>query len=400
MWSTGGGETVVAEERLDPDKLGFAFRFAGAFVGSTVVAGKDIAGFSVGSGKKAANLFGASAATVWRICRRASPAGKKTVDGLVESAPRAAPVQTAVVAPIAIKAEEPSQPRTLEGIPMTEKRKPEHTEPVPEVPAALPAKADTEPIKAKRLRPKLSHVKKPTYSDVTSEEIKAARFTGAAQKVLFRRALSDLAHEDVATRAHAAEAIGGIRNELSLRTLAAHLFDEPSAQVRKECVSALAALEIKEGLPVVEHALNDSSASVRLAAVRGVYRLAGVESASILTRMFSDKNAEVRRMAVICIGWLGQENLATELVPLMADEAARVRRAAAEAMGSLGNRGVVSALIERLSDVDDSVRRKVYEAVERITGKRISEGYPENEKERERLMARWRHWWRDQAARR
>lgn len=39
MWSTGGGETVVAEERLDPDKLGFAFRFAGAFVGSTASGG-------------------------------------------------------------------------------------------------------------------------------------------------------------------------------------------------------------------------------------------------------------------------------------------------------------------------------------------------------------------------
>jgi len=473
VWITCGDEAMLAEDELASGKLRFVFRFAGAFVGSTVVTGKQVVGFGVGCGKKSVNFCETGAATVGGILRRVVPTKERIGDRLGEGAPSMEPVQEGEAMPIAIEAEQPAQPvasvqdapveepaqpvvlvpveeipveepaqpvapveevpveepaqpvAPVEEVPVEERAQPvapveevpveEPAQPVapveevpvqelpdPQVPDVLeptPVKADPEPIKPNGSEPQVSHAKEPIYSDVTPEEINAARFTGAAQKLLFTRALSDLAHEDVIRRTHAAKAIGRIRNELSVRMLAAHIVGEPSAQVRKECVNALVALDMKEGLPGVEHALNDNDKGVRLAAIMGVYRMAGVTGASTLLGMLHDENAEVRRVVACCIGWTGQEHRAVELVPLLSDEAVQVRRAAVEAMGSLGDRRVVSALIKCLNDTDDSVRRKASEAVEQITGKRMSERYPENDEGRERLLARWRHWWNGQAAR-
>jgi hypothetical protein len=349
---------MVAGDQLVLGKLGLVLKFAGVLVGSAVLTGKEIVGFGAECGKKAVNFCGASAAAVGKIWRRAVPTKKRIADGLAEGGRGGiAPVQNARV-----------------------ENSPERT-------------------KAKRSKPQVSRAGNPNYREVTSEDIEAGAFTGAVQKVLLKRALSDLEHEDVGTRTQAAKSIGDIRNELSVRVLAAHAFREEAAQVRKECINALRTLDMEEALPVVERALNDSCASVRAAAVRGIYRLGGVESTSTLTRMLPDESAEVRRMAATCLGWLGQEHLAAELVPLFTDEAAPVRQAAVEAVGNLGSRQVVFTLIECLNDSDESVRKKVLGAIEGITGKKLSDGYPEDEEGRQRLIARWRHWWNEEVRR-
>jgi hypothetical protein len=349
---------MIREEQLVLAKLRLVVKFAGALAGGAVLTGKEVAGFGAECGKKAVNLYEAGAAAVGGIWRRAVPTKRRIADGLAEGGPGGiAPGQKA------------------------------------------PVENPPEPIKAKGPRPRVSRAENPTYRDVTSEEIEAGAFTGAVQRVLFKRALSDLAHEDVVTRTRGAKAIGGIRNELCVRALAAHTFREEAAQVRKECINALRTLDMKEAVPVVEHALNDSSPSVRAAAVRGMYRLGGVESTSALTRMLSDENAEVRRMVATCLGWLGQEHLAVELVPLFTDEAAPVRQAAVEAVGNLGSRQVVFTLIECLNDSEESVRKKVLGVLEGITGKKLSDGYSEDEEGRQRLIARWRHWWNEESRR-
>ena len=146
----------------------------------------------------------------------------------------------------------------------------------------------------------------PAHSaEVTAEDVQAADFKNGVERVLFSKALSDFASQDVTTRVDAAAAIADIRHELSPRLLIFHMADEPSARVRQECIKALSALESKEGLITIEQALADEAASVRLAAVWGLYRLAGKESIPALTRMLSDKDESVRRRAVTCIGWLG-----------------------------------------------------------------------------------------------
>jgi len=231
---------------------------------------------------------------------------------------------------------------------------------------------------------------------VTDEEAQAAVFPSATDKIIFMRALSDIASEHVAARADAARAMAGISHELSVRVLVAQMAREPSPQVRQECIKALTTLGKEEGLPVIEYALTDESASVRLVAVRGLYHLAGAESAPALTRMFSDENEGVRRRAANCVGWLGQKELAVELLPLLTDSSVSIRRAAAEAMGNLRSRQVVSTLIERLNDPEKSVRKAVLGAIETITGKKMKEPFPPNEKSLQRLTARWRQWWKEE----
>jgi HEAT repeat protein len=239
-------------------------------------------------------------------------------------------------------------------------------------------------------------VEMPAPAAVTDEEAQAAVFANAADKIIFMRAFSDIASQDATVRVDAAKTMAGVRHELSVKVLAAQMACESSAQVRQECIKALAALDMTEALPAVEHALMDEAGSVRLAAVWGLYHLAGAESIPALIRMFADEDEEVRRRAATCIGWLGKEELAVKLLPLLDDNSVSVRRAAAEAMGRLRSRQVVSPLIERLKDPVESVRRVVLAAIETITAKKMSRSFPKNQEEFEHLIVRWQEWWKEE----
>ncbi len=227
-------------------------------------------------------------------------------------------------------------------------------------------------------------------------EVSADEFTGAAEALIFARARKDMASRDETARTRASRVLGAIRHRLSVKTLSAHLARDPSAEVRKECVNALMALAMKEGLPAVENALSDRSPIVRLAAVRGTYRLGGAEGAASLIRMLSDKHEDVRRRAVACIGWLGEEHLAVKLVPLLNDKSVFVRRTALDALGNLKSLSVVSRIIDLLVDPDESVRKKAFAVLESITGKQMADAFPEDEHGHQLLLARWRAWKEEQ----
>ena len=231
---------------------------------------------------------------------------------------------------------------------------------------------------------------------VTQEQVHAAVFSDATEKIIFARALSDAASHDAAARADAARVMAGVHHDLSVKALVAQMAREPSAQVRQECIKALTALKTKEALAAVDRALSDRAASVRLAAVWGLYHLNGAKSTTALVQMLSDEDEDIRRRVATCIGWLGQEELAVELLPLLADSSVLVRRAAVEAMSSLRCRQVVSALIERLNDPEESIRKAVLGAIQTITGKKMSGPSPKSKKSFERLVARWREWWKEE----
>ncbi len=231
---------------------------------------------------------------------------------------------------------------------------------------------------------------------LTDEQVQTAVFSNETDKIIFSRALVDISSKDAMVRMDAAKTMAGVRHDLSVKALSIQVVSDTSARVRQECIKALTALEMKEGLPAVKRALDDREAPVRLAAVWGLYRLAGPESAATLAGMFSDKDEEIRRRAVTCIGWTGQEKLAAQILPLLSDKSASVRRAAAEAIGNLRSRQMVSTLIERLNDPDESVRKTVLIAIETITGKKLSKSFPKNKKEYERLVARWDERWKEE----
>jgi hypothetical protein len=214
------------------------------------------------------------------------------------------------------------------------------------------------------------------FAAVTDEEIRAAVFTNPTDKIIFMRALTDIASDDAAVRIDAAKMMAGIRHELSVKVLTVRMAYESSAQVRQECIKALVAMGMTGGvLPAVEHALTDQAGSVRLAAVWALYHLAGAESAQRLIRMFADDDEEVRRRSATCVGWLGKKEFAVELLPVLDDSSISVR-----------------FLIERLNDPVESIRRMVLSAIETITGKKMSRSFPKKEEEFKRLIMRWRQW--------
>ena len=240
----------------------------------------------------------------------------------------------------------------------------------------------------------VSKVEVPVLPAVTEEQVQTAVFSNATDKVIFTRALSDIASQDVEVRTNAVKMIGSIRHKLSIKALVTQLVRETSPKVRQECVKALTRQEVNEGLRAVKRALTDQAASVRLAAVWGLYRLAGAESASYLVRMLSDEDEEIQRRSATCIGWLRQEELAVELLPLLSNRSACVRRAAIEAMGKLRSRRVISALIEHLNDPEKSIRKVILDTLKKITGKKMSGPVPRDEKALQCFIARWREWWK------
>ena len=231
--------------------------------------------------------------------------------------------------------------------------------------------------------------------DVTDEQIQAAVFSKATDKILFAKAVSDMENQDVVVRLDAVKRIADIGHELSIKILSTQMVSEQSPQVRQECIKALTTLGSKEGLPAIENALADESGLVRLAAVWGLYRLAGKQSGTALASMLSDEDEGVRRRAATCIGWLGQGKFAADLTILLDDDSVSVRQSAAEALGNLGNERVVLSLVEHLKDPDKTTRKTVLSAIETITGKKMGKSLPINEEDINRLIARWRQWWKE-----
>jgi TolA-binding protein len=240
----------------------------------------------------------------------------------------------------------------------------------------------------------VSDVEMPGPLAVTDEQVQAAVFSKATDKILFAKAVSDMANQDVVVRLDAVKIIADIGHELSIKALAAQMASERSTQVRQECIKSLATLGMKEGLPAIENALADESGLVRLAAVWGLYRLAGKQSGTALAGMLSDKDEEVRRRAATCIGWLRQGRFAADLTILLDDDSVLVRQSAAEAMGNLGNERVVLSLVEHLKDPDKATRKIVLCAIEKITGKKMGNSLPKNEEDIGHLISRWRQWWK------
>ena len=241
----------------------------------------------------------------------------------------------------------------------------------------------------------VSDVEMPCPPAVTDEQIQAAVFSKVTGKILFAKAVSDMANQDVVVRLDAVKRIADIGHELSVKALVAQMASERSPLVRQECIKALTAMEMKEGLPAIESALADESGMVRLAAVWGLYRLAGKQSGTALTGMLSDKDEGVRRRAATCIGWLGQGRFAADLTILLDDDSVLVRQSAAEAMGNLGNERVVLSMVEHLKDPDKATRKTILCAIEKITGKKMGKSLPKNEADIGRLIARWRQWWKE-----
>jgi len=381
--------------RRSRGRIQTVFRFAGSLTGNTMVVARKAAGMGELCGKKGETLckriVSGAGVTCARVVRQIPGTTRRTPppNGQAVRMPARAATSHALT--------DIARGTVGQGPAAAARPQPKPFSPSPPSAETKPTEeADSTPPAKKRAVRGSIVPRTPPVREVSSDEVEKADFGGAAEKLFFRRALSDLSHPDTAVRGRTARALRGIRHPLSVRALGAQLAHEVSPAVRKECVNALAALEIKSGFPIVVRSLEDADTSVRLASVRAVYRLGGSGGAAALVRMLSDESAEVRRMAAACLGWLEDPELAMELAPLLQDASGPVRRTALEALGNLGAAELAPSVAERLTDADESVRRKAFAVLGQITGRDMGAAYPDNEEERQRLAARWRHWLREE----
>jgi len=232
----------------------------------------------------------------------------------------------------------------------------------------------------------------------SEDEIVAAVFNPSTDKVVFKKAMKDLAGRARAKRLDGARALGYVSHELSVRVLMLRLRKESMSEVRAELINALAKIGMAQAAPAVEEALKDGDATVRLAAVRGVYRLAGNRTGDLLIRMLTDQDESVRRRAVVCVGWLESPELAPTLLPLVSDASVSVRQVAVEALATLRNPVALPALIDQMEDPDESMRTLIVKTLTTISGKEMPKTNTKGETAYLRLVARWRQWWQEESA--
>ncbi len=367
------------------------FRFGGVCVGSGVLAGKRAAGFGAACGRTTVGTCRSSLSAISGVCAKLSWKKGKKRSRKRSPDPIARTRETAAVE-IPPKIAETVAPKQAKAVPPPQETR------TPSKKKGFFARCSSEvarkPLAKQAVRPVSRTVR---FPKVTPKQISEASFSGAAPKVILTKAISDLERDEYSLRSRAVEALGRIRHPLSVQALAAYISSETSALMRKECVNALAEIELSEGIKAIERALNDPHRSVRLSAVMAFHRLAGPEQASVLLGLLQDEDEEVRRMAVCCIGWTQDSSLSARLIPLCKDPVLRVRVAAAKAMGQLGDINAVGELIDCLSDSNLLVREEAHRAIKQLTGKTMGESLPKDLEERVLLIARWRHWWRDQA---
>ncbi|MHC4871473.1 MAG: HEAT repeat domain-containing protein [Planctomycetota bacterium] len=230
---------------------------------------------------------------------------------------------------------------------------------------------------------------------VTPEELRSAEFGNSVENVLFSRFLYEIGSSESATRSRAARGIGGISHALSVKALSAQYNRENVAQVRKECIKALANLEMDGVIEILKKGLKDKAPSVRLAALQGVYRQQGSDCIEDILEMLEDDNALVRCRAATCVGWIGDPEYAGKLLKRVEDESSPVRRAAVESLGVLGAVDYVPVLFERLADSDESVRNKALSALASVTGADLIRELPDDNESRNKLISSWREKWDD-----
>ena len=224
-----------------------------------------------------------------------------------------------------------------------------------------------------------TEIHKQVFADVREDELDAATFPKAVDRIVFTRALHDMASPEATLRVDAAKALAEIRSELSVRVLANQMGREHSVTVRQECVRSLATLRMNEGIAAVETAMNDQAAQVRLVAVWSLYRLAGAASVPALIRTSSDEDGEVRRRAITCIDWLAREKKTVGIT------------------GSTDSRLAASALIRCLQDPERSVRTAALGALEAVTGTKMSKQPTTKDKDpHQDIIEQWKKWWRQE----
>ena len=150
-------------------------------------------------------------------------------------------------------------------------------------------------------------------------------------------------------RKFAAESVGKA-GVAELAGATAQLLDDPSPEVRRSAVNALARLAPVAGETVAGIAASLAEADRPEKRLDGTKLLAALGDHDRLSLMAKDPDPAVRRTAVACLGNLRNQASITHLSLALTDEEPDVRVAAATALGQIGGRSALNTLVMVLGD--------------------------------------------------
>ena len=183
--------------------------------------------------------------------------------------------------------------------------------------------------------------------------------------------IASLRDESGLVRARAAETLGKIKDVRAAEPLLAILNDSERV-VQVVARDALVQIGVPAVKPLI-NALKHRDSLVRAHAAAALGEIKDHRAVEPVLAALKDQDAGVRRSAAAALESLQDRRAVTSLLAALKDEDAEVRKAAAEALGGLGDPGAVEALLAALGDVDNTVRTGAARALGRLKDRRAVE---------------------------
>ncbi len=167
-----------------------------------------------------------------------------------------------------------------------------------------------------------------------------------------------------AVRLAAVSALGDLNERSAAAPIEGLLLNDPDADVRRECASALGSLSLARSLEPLARALDDQDVDVRREAASAIGQLDDVTKApAALLRATMSPDPDLRRQATEALAHIGDPATVQALVDRLGDDDRRIRLAAVEGLGEMNGPSVIPGLTRALNDRDPEVRRAAAEAL-------------------------------------
>jgi hypothetical protein len=209
----------------------------------------------------------------------------------------------------------------------------------------------------------------------------AALLTTRSDRVLYERAMEEIAAPRADTRLRAIRTLEALGSKAAAPLLAAALGREPEAPVRVAILGALARFKEPFAAGLAERSLGDRAPEVRVAALDALAAVAeGTCGAHLARALAGDASPLVRRRAALLLGFAAGERAEAALAAAVGDADRGVARAAAVSLSARPSAGAQGALARALEHGEPSVRRAAAEAIGRFTGEAVDADAPAAER--------------------
>jgi len=167
-----------------------------------------------------------------------------------------------------------------------------------------------------------------------------------------------------AVRLAAVSALADLNERSGVAPIEGLLLNDPDAEVRRECASALGSLSLARSLEPLARALDDQDVDVRREAASAIGDLDDVTKApAALVRATTSPDLELRRHATEALAHIGDVATVQALADRLVDDDKRIRLAAIEGLGEMNVAAALPGLTRALNDRDPEVRRAAAEAL-------------------------------------